>query len=155
MKKKFSIVISVLILFSVIFTGCGSNKEAKGEDKYTGEDGYKYYKAELLKNSIENQDDKLIVDIQVEEEFDNHHIKGAIATYSYPVKTDEDKAKLDKIFEDLNNSKDDIVIICPRGQGGAKRTYDYLKEKGIVESRLFILENGQEGWPYEELLEKK
>ncbi|WBW99065.1 hypothetical protein [Oceanirhabdus sp. W0125-5] len=72
-----------------------------------------------------------------------------IFSISYPVKTEEDKAKLDKILDDLTDSKEDIVIICPRGNGGAKRTYDYLKEKAIDENRLYILENGVVSKVYE------
>jgi len=38
----------------------------------------------------------------------------------------------------------------PRGAGGAKRSYDYLKEKGIAEEGLLILEKGMAGWSYPE-----
>ncbi|NIP26153.1 MAG: rhodanese-like domain-containing protein, partial [Phycisphaerae bacterium] len=41
-----------------------------------------------------------------------------------------------------------VVIVCPRGGGGAKRTYDYFKAKGVAEARLTILAGGQKDWPY-------
>jgi thiosulfate/3-mercaptopyruvate sulfurtransferase len=44
-------------------------------------------------------------------------------------------------------------VICPGGAGGAKRTIDYLESENIDGDRLFILENGQGKWPYEELLD--
>ncbi len=89
-----------------------------------------------------------MLDIQVEEEFSQHHIDNAVATYAYPVKSDTDKQKLQAVVGQLQASKEPVTIICPRGGGGAKRTYDYLKEQGISESRLLILEGGQAEWPY-------
>ena len=92
-----------------------------------------------------------IVDIQVPEEFQQHHFKGSLETNSYPVKSAVDKQKLDTILPRLFASQNDVVVICPRGGGGAKNTFDYLKEKGIDEKRIFILEKGMQGWPYKEL----
>ena len=109
---------------------------------------YRYISAAELKEDINNKESGLIVDIQVENEFAAHHIEGAMATYAYPVKTEADKEKLSVAVEKANESNDPVVIVCPRGGGGATRTYDYLKEAGIAESRLFILEGGQAKWPY-------
>lgn len=142
---------SLLVLFFAIITlgitGCG--KQAEGEEK-----AFNYRTAEAVKANIENSDDILLVDIQPEEGWNEHHIKGAIATHAYPVDTDEDKAKLDAILPTLEGSESAIIIVCPKGGGGAEKTYKYLLEKGIKEERLFILEKGQAGWPYEDLLEK-
>ena len=109
---------------------------------------YRYISAADLKEDISNKESKLIVDIQVEDEFAAHHIEGAVATYAYPVKTDGEKGKLSMAVEKAKEVNDPVVIVCPRGAGGAKRTYDYLKEAGVAESRLFILEGGQAEWPY-------
>ena len=95
----------------------------------------------------------ILLDIQVEEEWEAHHIKGAIPTHAYPVKTDEEKAKLDVVIDDLQGDQP-IIVICPGGGGAATRTIEYLETKGIAPERLFILENGQSKWPYEDLLEK-
>lgn len=168
MKKKIvTLVLSMLVLFSFTLAGCSKDEskststkeetkqEAKQDNKKAEEKNeYNYIKAEELKSKIEKKEKIIIVDIQVKDDFDKHHIKGAIETNAFPAKTDEQKAKIDKIMDKLTASKDPIAIICPGGKTGAKNTYNYLKEKGIKESRLLILGNGQGGWPYEDLLEK-
>lgn len=116
-------------------------------------DNYKYITPDEVKSKLENKDPMYLVDIQVEDDFAKHHLPGAIATYAYPVKSDAEKAKVDTIIEKLQADDAPIVVVCPRGGGGAKRCYDHLKEKGIAEERLLILEKGQEGWPFEEMVE--
>lgn len=108
--------------------------------------------ADEVKTKLENHAPMALVDIQVAEDFANHHLPGAIATHAYPVKSEQDKAKVSTVVADLTNSQTPVIIICPRGKGGAERAYDYLKANGIDEDRLFILENGQAGWPYAELV---
>ncbi|MEN8687113.1 MAG: rhodanese-like domain-containing protein [Desulfuromonadales bacterium] len=107
---------------------------------------YNYISAADLEARLNAKLPTHIVDIQVEEEFAQHHIKGATATYAYPVKSDADRAKLDHIVGQIEGDNDPVVIVCPRGAGGAKRTYDYLLQQGISAERLLILEKGQEGW---------
>lgn len=119
----------------------------------TAEKTYQYYTAEETKAAIENQADMILLDIQVEEEWNAHHIAGAIPTYAYPVKTPEEEAKLAAILPQLEGDQP-IIVICPGGGGGATRTIDYLTSQGVAPERFFILENGQSKWPYEELLEK-
>jgi rhodanese-related sulfurtransferase len=116
--------------------------------------GYNYVSAEQVKDWMSSSTPLSIVDIQVKEEFDAHHLKGSIATYSYPVKSDADKARLNSTVDALKEKKTRIVVVCPRGKGGAKRCYDYLASRGIAEDRLLILEKGIAGWPYKELVEK-
>lgn len=171
MKKQSVVLISLTLGLTLALTGCGTSstsnagsesKPAAVSDSATQANKpvpkviteFKYYTADQLKQAIESKAPIQIVDIQVENEYKAHHIKGVIPTYAFPVKTDEDKAKLAKVLPQLQSSKDPIVIICPRGASGAKNTYQYLYDQGIDESRLFILEKGQAGWPYSELLEK-
>ena len=116
---------------------------------------YNYMKPEDLKSKLDYDEAVNILDIQVQEEFSKHHIKKALSTCAYPVKSMEEQAKLDKAIDHFKGSDAPIVIVCPRGAGGAERTYDYLKEKGIAEDRIFILEKGQAGWPYEDSVESK
>lgn len=109
---------------------------------------YNYVQPDKFKEWQESGKKVIIVDIQVPAEFEKRHFKGAIETGAYPVKSEEERKKLDKTLEAINASQDDVVIVCPRGGGGAKNTYDYLKGKGVNEKRLFILAKGMEGWPY-------
>lgn len=114
---------------------------------------YQYYTAEQTKTAIENNAEIILLDIQVEDEWNAHHIEGAVPTYAYPVKTPEDESKLAAILPDLEGEQP-IIVICPGGAGGATRSIDYLTAQGVAPDRLFILENGQSKWPYEELLAK-
>lgn len=128
---------SLFLLLTLLFlptTSLASNVE------------YKYITAADLEARLTANQPTNIVDIQVEEEFSQHHIKGATPTYAYPVKSDSDRAKLDMTIKEIKGNNDPVVIVCPRGAGGAKRTYDYLLEEGISPERLLILEKGQEGW---------
>lgn len=112
---------------------------------------YRYVEPEQFKQWLESGKDMAIVDIQVPADFKKHHFKGALETNAFPVKTAADRGKLDKVVPLLAKGQNDIVVICPRGGNGAKNAYDYLKEKGIDEKRLFILEDGMQDWPYQEL----
>ncbi len=114
---------------------------------------YRYMPGTQLEQRLKTGEPVVVLDIQVEEEFQEHHIKGAVPTHAYPVKTDADRAKLQASLEQIQTSDAPVVIVCPCGAGGAKRTHDYLKIEGIPESRLFILEKGQAGWSCPELTE--
>lgn len=45
---------------------------------------YNYMPAQQVKERIEAGKSDIIVDIQVEDEFAQHHIPGSVATYAYP-----------------------------------------------------------------------
>jgi rhodanese-related sulfurtransferase len=113
--------------------------------------GYTYTGTKEFKASLESGKPMLIVDIQVPAEFAQHHFKGALETDAFPAKSDAEKARLDRVLPLIAGSRDEVVIVCPRGGGGAKNTYDYLKTKGVDEKRLRILEGGMQGWPYQSL----
>ena len=113
---------------------------------------FNYISPDETKSKIESGEIMTLLDIQVEDEYTRHHIKGSLATYAYPVKSDAEKARLDKVISDLSSRTDPIVIICPRGGGGAKRTFEYLASRGIESERMFILEKGQSGWPYPQFI---
>lgn len=131
-------ILLVFLTMMILFTGCQTAEKEIAE--------YKYYSQEQLKNTLENDASVVILDVQVEEDFDAHHIEEAIATYAFPVKSTEDKAKIDAQLQSLEETDKDIVIVCPKGRIGAERTFDYLVEKGIASERLFILEGGQAEW---------
>jgi hypothetical protein len=89
--------------------------------------------------------EKLGVDL---DQYAQGHLPGSIETNAFPVKTEEEKARLDKAMPKINASSDDVVILCPKGKLGAENTFNYYKSKGVAEKRLLILENGMAGWPY-------
>lgn len=118
-------------------------------------DPYNYITAAALEARLIAKEPLHLVDIQVEEAFAKHHITGATATYAYPVKTEAEKAKLQAVLSKIKADKAPVVVIDPRGAGGAARTYDYLLSQGIAAERLLILEKGQEGWASPALTEGK
>lgn len=114
---------------------------------------YQYVSAEELKGWLEAETPVLLVDIQVKKEFAAHHIKGSLETNSYPVKSGSDLKRLVPAIA-MNKSNDyrAVVVVCPRGKGGAKRAYDYLKKAGVADNKLYILAGGMERWPYRHLV---
>ncbi len=140
MKKRMFLCL-ILFVATLTLIACGGRDE-----------DYQYYSAEELKDSLEQEESVLILDTQEEEDFEEHHIKGAIPTYAYPAQSEDDFYKFDSVMPELKDSSDPIIVICPGGGGGATRTIDYLAEAGIKEDRMYILEDGQRGWPYSELL---
>lgn len=87
-----------------------------------------------------------IVTTQTEEEYSSGHLKAAYPTFSRPLKAQSDFEKLYPFMELVKESDSDIVIICPRGRGGAEIPYRYFVEHGIAEDRLLILKDGQEAF---------
>ena len=113
---------------------------------------YNYISPAELKQRLESSDKPMLLDIQVEKDYVQHHLPGAVPTYAYPAKTDDERAKLKPAVSRILSSKEEVVIVCPAGGSGAKNTYDFLKAQGVPESRIRILEKGQKGWPYPELV---
>lgn len=112
---------------------------------------YNYITAEETATLIKDKPESIvIVDIQEKEGFAKEHLKGAISTYAYPVKKQDE---LDRLAKLLPNIKADqkVIVICPRGAGGAERASDFLRKNGIKKENLFTLKNGQEGWPRDEI----
>jgi rhodanese-related sulfurtransferase len=126
----------------VLFLGCAFTAAAGS---------YNYVEQAQFKQWLEKGKDMAVVDIQVPAEFQKSHFKKALETNAFPVKSASDKQKLDAVMPKLAAAKNDVVIVCPRGGGGAKNTYDYLKSRGIDEKRMFILKEGMQGWPHKEL----
>lgn len=114
---------------------------------------YNYVKTEEFKSWLVKGKKMAIVDIQPAPDFAKGHFRGAIETDSYPLKSAEERQRLDKILPRLTASAEPVVVVCPRGGGGAKAAYDYLKGQGIDEKRLRILEGGMQGWPHKGLVE--
>jgi rhodanese-related sulfurtransferase len=132
----------IAVLLAIVVTGIlGATGTSLAED-------YRYITADELNAHLETGSPMILIDIQPAEEFAKGHIEGAIETNAFPVKSEEEKARLAKHLPLINGSADDVIILCPRGGGGAKGTYDFYKSSGVDANRLLILENGMEKWPF-------
>ncbi len=137
----------LLIIFAVIM---GMAQLASGAT------GYRYVSAAQLKGWLEAARPALIVDIQPNKDFAEHHIKGSLETNAYPARSEGDRQLLVPALERIRaRGHDAVVVVCPRGKGGAQRTYDFFKEQGVAETRLFILTGGMGNWPYPEWVESE
>jgi rhodanese-related sulfurtransferase len=111
---------------------------------------YSYISAADLKVRLDNDSDMILIDVCPLQLFARKHIKGALGTNAYPVKTEKERARLAATLPKLvEESTSDIVIICPRGRESAIRTVDFYRSKGVNPNRMFILEKGMLQWPYE------
>jgi rhodanese-related sulfurtransferase len=115
-------------------------------------DAFNYVKADAFKQWMESGKPMVLVDIQTKSDYPLHFFKNSIETNAYPVDTDEQRKMLDSAVSTAKKAGTDVVVICPRGGGGAKKAYDYLKTQGVAEEKLFILEGGVEKWPHKEML---
>ncbi|MDD3815969.1 MAG: rhodanese-like domain-containing protein [Desulfocapsaceae bacterium] len=115
-------------------------------------DSFNYVKADDFKQWLDSGKPLVLVDIQVKDEFSLHHFKDSIETNAFPVETEEQRQMIDPAVAASKKAGTDVVVICPRGGGGAKRCYSYLKAQGIPEEKLFILEGGIAKWPHKEML---
>ncbi|MGB9730963.1 MULTISPECIES: rhodanese-like domain-containing protein [Calditerrivibrio] len=140
MKKLQLILLFVLISISA-FAGLFSS--------------YNYISGDELVNWIKAKKQFIIVDIQPQKAFDDEHIVGAIPTYAFPAKTDEEKKRLDPVIEKIKQNNLPVIIVCPSGKTGAENAYKYIKSKGISDKRLYILTGGMGSWTHNEFSEPK
>lgn len=71
------------------------------------------------------------------------HIKGSVwVEATWPVDTKKAEDDLRAKVAELKATGKPIAIVCMQGKGGAKRAISVLKDKGIAESKLFILTDG-------------
>lgn len=143
MKKITAITFALLLLF--VLAACASASDGTFESG-----GRRYITADRLKADMNGGGDLFLLDIQPEENFKKNHLQGAVGTFAFPVKTDAEKAAVDAVLDDAKGKT--LIIICPGGKGGANNTWDHLVASGYDMSAVYILENGQNGWPHPELL---
>lgn len=113
---------------------------------------YQFVSAQKARELIVGNVPLAIVDVQREVSFKKRHIQGAEGTYAYPVVSETDRQKLDGVIKKVKHGKQTVVVVCPVGAGPAKRAVDCMVKAGIDPARLYILEHGQGGWPYKDLL---
>ncbi|MBP9613456.1 MAG: rhodanese-like domain-containing protein [Sulfurospirillum sp.] len=130
-------------LIAFVLVSCGG--KVKENPKYN------YISAEETAELMRKDASKLVlVDIQEKPDFEEEHLKGALATYAYPVKTEDEKARLAALLPSISPEQK-VIIICPRGGGGADRAYDFYLEKGVKKEQLFTLKGGQYEWPRDKI----
>ena len=130
-------------LIAFVLVSCGG--KVKENPKYN------YISAEETAELMRKDASKLVlVDIQEKPDFEEEHLKGALATYAYPVKTEDEKARLAALLPSISPEQK-VIIICPRGGAGADRAYDFYLEKGVKKEQLFTLKGGQYEWPRDKI----
>jgi rhodanese-related sulfurtransferase len=134
---KHGFVLLVIVLLAGMSGGAGASF---GES-------YTFITAEELNERLITGFPMILIDVCPADQFAKGHIKGAIETDAYPVRTEAEKSRLAKQLTPIRESAEDVVVICPRG-GGARDTVDYFRAQGVPSERLLILINGMEKWPY-------
>ncbi len=114
---------------------------------------YRFVKADEFKSWLQEGKKFAIIHIQPAADFEQQHFRKSVETNAFPGKSDESRHRLEATLQQLTASSGAIVIACPRGGGGVKATYYYLKSKRIDEQRLVILDGGMHVWPYQNLPE--
>jgi len=68
------------------------------------------------------------------------------------VETEAQRTMIDPAVAAYTKLGHDVVVVCPRGGGGAKRCYSYLKSRGVPKNKLTILKGRVAKWPYRAML---
>lgn len=139
--KLTSLCVSFLVVLVLI--GCGGSVKLNPKYNYITAD-------ETAKLIRQNASSIVLVDIQEKGDFEEEHLKGALATYAYPVKTDAERARLAELISTIKPNQK-VIIICPKGGGGADRAYDFYLGKGLKKEQLFTLQGGQYEWPRDKI----
>jgi len=108
--------------------------------------------AAKFKAWMSNKKPMILADIQKKNSFQKHHFYGAVQTNASPVKTEEEKVRLDIIVRMFQKTGNDVVIIGSRGGASARRAANYLIDQGIPIDKIFILDGGVKHWPEQEML---
>ncbi len=135
----------VLVLIAVLAVVCLSGSGASFADEI------KYMQVDEFKDVLDNKEPVIIADIQEAKKFVQHYFFGSVETNAYPVRSDEEKKKLNKIINAYDESGKIIIIVGPRGTTGAKRAYKYLQEHDVPQDKIYILEGGVRGWPHKKM----
>ncbi len=115
-------------------------------------ESFNYVEVDTFKEWLTTNKSIIIVDIQEKEPFATHHFANSIETNAFPVKTDSQRKSIDTAVTAYKATGHDVIVVCPRGGGGAKRCYSYLKNQGVPVEKLTILKGGIDKWPYRDML---
>ncbi len=137
MNKKKAGAILAAILLGLGLTACAG-----------GSYDYQYYTAQELNDAMKSGASLLLLDVQPADQYELHHIPGAVFTDAFPGDTPESQAILKTYLKDVKQFDGDVVLICPMGKMGSVNAFDYFAAHGVDPHKLYILEGGQNGWPY-------
>ena len=107
-----------------------------------------------------NKDDTIYIDIRSKEDYENCHIKNSVNIHEFftflSMTDKEGIAKLKETFNDIIKSKgikaNKNLVFYENYLGALKgascRAYFFMKTLGYDENKLYILEDGIEGWKH-------
>lgn len=160
-NKKLLVLMSVLVVASLLLTGCGKKEEAAANEM-------KYVSPEEVKTAVEaGSDDYVLLDVRKVEDYNTSHIKGAYdADVDAANKGGDDAAGIESLKAGLTNATgnetgnadDKYVLICYSGKSYAQKATDLLIEMGLSPDQIYTLEGGMKAWEeggddYKSLLE--
>lgn len=121
-------------------------------DRTTDNINWQYKTADEIKQMLDSNEDVYYIDIRTEEEYKAGHFSNALGIFAHPIDTIELETKVRAVAETLDQNNKPIVVVGPDGSSASMRAVSILVDAGISENRLFILENGANAWPYNDVL---
>ncbi|MGD8352825.1 MAG: rhodanese-like domain-containing protein, partial [Pseudomonadota bacterium] len=114
MKNKFLLLGAPVIIVAVFsgfiaFNNYNSPLETTGIQYVTPETFREWY----LK------DKALVIDVQTYGGYTQMHFPGSLTTYAYPVRTPEQKKRVEAVIPAIRDTKKPVVLVCPGGITGA------------------------------------
>ncbi len=131
---KFKILLFIIALICVLLFGCSDNNADKTVNKPIE---YVSISQEEAKKLIDNDSDKVILDVRTQEEFDEKHILNAVLIPDYEI-----GEKAESILTDKNQL---ILVYCRSGRR-SKNASAVLAEMGYTNVKEF---GGIIDWQYE------
>ena len=128
-KKIFTLILTTLV-FLLIFSGCGQDKDNK-------ENTYMQITAKEAKALMNIETNYVILDVRTEEEFIEAHIDGAILIPDYEI-----SSKAESILTD----KEQLILVYCRSGRRSKSAANELSTLGYTNVKEF---GGIIDWPYE------
>ncbi len=94
----------------------------------------------------------LVVDVQTYGGYMQMHFPGSLTTHAYPVRTPEQKKRVEAVIPAIKKTKKPVVLVCPGGITGAPNARLHLISKGIPNRRLYVLRGGTWAFPWKDML---
>jgi len=145
---KVFLLVSTIFLIAGVLVACGNDNPDNEGTFESG--GRQYITATQLKEDIEASVEMFLLDIRIEEQFLDGHLADAVLVPASPVDDDAQREMVGAVLPQVGASP--LIIVCAGGGGSANNAWDYLESIDYDMSSVFILENGQNGWPYDELV---